>query len=73
MIYLKRRQLMPKKKINDVKEEIKIARDYFESDDHFDEIFEMVDSEEEMRMFDCGYAKALEHILIKLQEYKTDE
>ena len=59
--------------IEHVKEEIKIARDYFESDDHFDEIFEMVDSEEEMRMFDCGYAKALEHILIKLQEYKTDE
>ena len=56
-----------KELIEHVKEEIKIARDYFESDDHFDEIFEMIDSEEEMRMFDCGYAKALEHILIKLQ------
>ena len=55
-----------------VKGEIIDAKEYFDSDEHFDEVFEQAGwSDDEARLFDCGYIKALEHILNKLQEYET--
>ena len=52
-----------------VKDEIIDAKEYFDSDEHFDEVFEQAGwNDESARLFDCGYVKALEHILNKLQE-----
>ena len=56
-----------------VKEEIIDAREYFDNDEHFEEVFEHAGyNDEDARLFDCGYVKALEHILNKLQEYEQD-
>lgn len=52
-----------------VKDEIIDAKEYFDNDEHFDEVFEQAGwNDESARLFDCGYVKALEHILNKLQE-----
>ena len=52
-----------------VKDEIVDAREYFDNDEHFDEVFKQAGwNDESARLFDCGYVKALEHILNKLQE-----
>ena len=56
-----------------VKDEIVDAREYFDNDEHFDEVFEQAGlNDEDARLFDCGYVKALEHILNKLQEYEQE-
>jgi len=61
-----------KELIEYVKDEIIDAKEYFDSDEHFDEVFEQAGwGNEDARLFDCGYVKALEHVLIKLQEYET--
>ena len=52
-----------------VKDEIIDAKEYFDSDEHFEEVFEQAGwNDESARLFDCGYVKALEHLLNKLQE-----
>ena len=62
-----------KELIEYVKDEIIYAKNYFDSDEHFDEIFEQAGLDNESaRLFDCGFVKALEHILNKLQEYEQD-
>ena len=49
------------------------AREYFDNDEHFDEVFEQAGwNDQSARLFDCGYVKALEHILNKLQEYNGE-
>jgi len=56
-----------------VKDEIVEAREYFDNDEHFDEVFEQAGfNDESARLFDCGYVKALEHILNKLQEHEQE-
>ena len=58
-----------KELIEYVKDEIVDAREYFDNDEHFNEVFEQAGwNDESARLFDCGYVKALEHILNKLQE-----
>ena len=58
-----------KELIEYVKDEIVDAREYFDNDEHLDEVFEQAGwNDESARLFDCGYVKALEHILNKLQE-----
>jgi hypothetical protein len=62
-----------KELIEYVKDEIVDAREYFDNDEHFDEVFEQAGlNDESARLFDCGYVKALEHILNKLQEYNGE-
>ena len=57
-----------------VQEEIDEARSYFDNDEHFNEVFEQAGwTEEEMRIFDCGYVKGLQNALSKLQEYGETE
>ena len=53
-----------------MQEEIGEARSYFIDDEHFNEVFEQAGwTDEEMRIFDCGYIKGLQNALSKLQEY----
>jgi len=52
-----------------IQEEIEEAREFFDNDEHFNEVFEQDFTEEEMRIFDCGYVKGLQNALSKLQEY----
>ena len=62
-----------KELIEYVKDEIVDAKEYFDNDEHFNEVFEQVGwNDESARLFDCGYVKALEHILNKLQEYNGE-
>jgi hypothetical protein len=62
-----------KELIEYVKDEIVDAREYFDNDEHFDEVFEQAGlNDESARLFDCGYVKALEHILNKLKEYNGE-
>ena len=57
-----------------VQGEIEEAKQFFDSDEHFDEIFEQAGwTEEEMRIFDCGYIKGLQNALSKIQEYGETE
>jgi hypothetical protein len=59
-----------KELIEYIQEEIKEAREFFDNDEHFNEIFEQAGwTEEEMRIFDCGFVKGLQNALSKLQEY----
>jgi len=57
-----------------VQEEINEAREFFDNDEHFNEVFQQAGwTEEEMRIFDCGYVKGLQNALSKLQEYGETE
>ena len=57
-----------------VQGEIEEAKQFFDNDEHFDEVFEQAGwEEEEMRIFDCGYAKGLQNVLSKLQEHGETE
>ena len=57
-----------------VQEEIEEAREFFDNDEHFNEVFEQEGwTDEEMRIFDCGYVKGLQNALSKLQEYGEQE
>ena len=55
-----------------LQQEIIDARQYFTDDEHFDEVFEQAGyNEENMRIYDTGYIKALEAMLSKIQnEYE---
>ena len=60
---------MNKELIEDIKQEIKETREFFKDDEHFDEVFEQAGwGEEEMRIFDVGFIRALEYVLNKLNE-----
>ena len=49
-----------KELIEYVKDEIVDAKEYFDNDEHFDEVFEQAGwNDESARLFDCGYVKAL--------------
>ena len=62
---------MNRELIEYVQGEIEEARGFFKDDEHFDEVFEQAGwTEEEMRIFDCGYVKGLQNALSKLQEYE---
>ena len=51
-----------------LQQEIIDAREYFTDDEHFDEVFEQAGyNEENMRIYDAGYIKALEAMLSKIQ------
>ena len=64
---------MMKELVEYVKDEIIDAKEYFDSDEHFGEVFEQAGlNDEDARLFDCGYVKALEHILNKLQEHEQE-
>ena len=57
-----------------VQGEIEEAKQFFDSDEHFNEVFEQAGwTDEEMRIFDCGYVKGLQNALSKLQEYGETE
>ena len=61
---------MNRELIEYIQQEIKEAKQFFDSDEHFDEIFEQADwTIPENRIFDCGYVKGLQNALSKLQEY----
>tara|TARA_R100000654_G_scaffold14249_2_gene30701 strand:- start:1127 stop:1315 length:189 start_codon:yes stop_codon:yes gene_type:complete len=55
-----------------LQQEIIDAREYFTDDEHFDEVFEQAGyNEENMRIYDTGYIKALQAVLSKIQnEYE---
>ena len=55
-----------------LQQEIIEAREYFTDDEHFDEVFEQAGyNEENMRIYDTGYIKALQAVLSKIQnEYE---
>ena len=55
-----------------LQQEIIDAREYFTDDEHFDEVFEEAGyNEENMRIYDTGYIKALQAVLNKIQnEYE---
>ena len=54
--------------------EIEEAHEFFIDDEHFAEVFEQAGwTEEEMRIFDCGYIKGLQNALSKIQEYGETE
>ena len=64
---------MNRELIEYIQEEIKEAREFFDSDEHFNEVFEQEGwNDEDMRKFDCGYVKGLQNALSKLQEYSDE-
>ena len=65
---------MNRELIEYIKEEIKVTREFFKDDEHYDEVFEQAGwGEEEMRIFDCGLIKGFEHVLQKIEEYGKTE
>ena len=60
---------MSKEIINELKEDIKESHEYFDNEQHFDEVFEQAGwDEDNMRIFDVGLVRGLEFVLNKLQE-----
>ena len=60
---------MNRELIEYIKEEIKVTREFFKDDEHYDEVFEQAGwDEDNMRIFDCGLIRGLEYALNKLQE-----
>ena len=65
---------MSKEIIEQLQEDIKEAYAYFNSEEHFDEVFNQAGwDEDNMRIFDCGYIKGMQNALSKLQEIQTDD
>ena len=61
---------MNRELIEYIQQEIKEARSFFDSDGHFEDVFDQEGwTDEEMRIFDCGFVKGLQNALSKLQEY----
>ena len=55
--------------INELKEDIKESHEYFDNEQHFDEVFEQAGwDEDNMRIFDCGYIKGMQNAISKLQQ-----
>ena len=60
---------MNRELIEYIKEEIKVTREFFKDDEHYDEVFEQAGwDEDNMRIFDVGLVRGLEFVLNKLQE-----
>ena len=61
--------------IKQLQEDIKEAYEYFDGQEHFDEVFDQAGwNEENMRVLDCGYIKGMQNALSKLQEmYPEDD
>jgi len=58
-----------KELIEYIEEEIKVTREFFKDDEHYDEVFEQAGwDEDNMRIFDVGLVRGLEYILNKLQK-----
>ena len=50
--------------IEQLQEDIKEAYAYFNSEEHFDEVFNQAGwDEDNMRIFDCGYIKGMQNAL----------
>ena len=65
---------MNKELIEYIKEEIKVTREFFKDDEHYDEVFEQAGwDEDNMRIFDVGLIRGLEYVLNKLQEHGEAE
>ena len=59
---------MSKEIIEQLKEDIKEAYEYFDDEQHFNTVFEQAGwDEDNMRIFDCGYIKGMQNALSKLQ------
>ena len=64
---------MNRELIEYIKEEIKVTREFFKDDEHYDEVFEQAGwDEENMRIFDVGLIRGLQYVLNKLQENNED-
>ena len=60
--------------IEQLQEDIKETYAYFNSEEHFDEVFNQAGwDEDNMRIFDCGYIKGMQNALSKLQELQADD
>ena len=61
--------------IEQLKEDIKEAYEYFDNEQHFQDVIgEAGWNEDNMRVFDCGYIKGMQNALSKLQEkYQVNE
>tara|TARA_Y100001973_G_scaffold44243_1_gene65866 strand:- start:186 stop:383 length:198 start_codon:yes stop_codon:yes gene_type:complete len=56
-----------------LQQEIANAREYFTSDEHFEEVFEQAGYDEEnMRIYDAGYIKGCEAVLREIQDKYED-
>ena len=65
---------MNKEIIEQLQEDIKEAYEYFDGQEHFDEVFNQAGwDEDNMRIFDCGYIKGMQNALSKLQELQADD
>ena len=64
---------MNRELIEYIKDEIKVTREFFKDDEHYDEVFEQAGwDEENMRIFDVGLIRGLQYVLNKLQENNED-
>ena len=60
--------------IEQLQEDIKEAYEYFQHEQHFDEVCAQAGwDEDNMRVFDCGYIKGMQNALNKLQELQADD
>ena len=61
--------------IEQLQEDIKEAYEYFDDEQHFDNVVNEAGwNEDNMRVFDCGYIKGMQNALSKLQEiYQADD
>ena len=60
--------------IEQLKEDIREAYEYFDNEQHFDNVVNEAGwNEDNMRVFDCGYIKGMQNALNKLQELQADD
>ena len=60
--------------IEQLQEDIKEAYEYFDDEQHFDNVVNEAGwDEDNMRVFDCGYIKGMQNALSKLQELQADD
>ena len=65
---------MNKEIIEQLQEDIKEAYEYFDDEQHFDNVVNEAGwNEDNMRVFDCGYIKGMQKALSKLQELQADD
>jgi len=66
---------MSKEIVEQLQEDIKEAYEYFDNEQHFDNVVNEAGwNEDNMRVFDCGYIKGMQNALSKLQEiYQADD
>ena len=60
--------------VEQLKEDIKEAYEYFDDEQHFDNVVNEAGwNEDNMRVFDCGYIKGMQNAISKLQELQADD